>query len=160
MRTRSANVRIISRYVQGLTMPELKEPVVTLERVKITGVHLTSLDFEVTVKILNPNPADAVLRELPFTIFFQDGNREKEVASGNTGKLEIPAFNSTKILVLVTSHDLALIEALATVVETGGIRLEIRGNAVIDHIVGWTLPISETIDLTERQVLDALEGKK
>ncbi len=140
-------------------MQELKEPVVKLEQVRIQGIHLTSLDFEVTLKILNPNPIDAILREMPFTIFFRDGTHEKEIASGNTGKLEIPADGITEIVVPVTSYDLALIEALATVVETGGIRLEIRGNAVIDHILGWTLPISETVDLTGRQVLDALEGR-
>lgn len=140
-------------------MPEIKEPVVTLERVKIHAIHLTSLDLDVTLKLLNPNPIDAVLRELPFTIFFQDGDREKEIATGNTGKMELPADNSIEISVPVTSNDLALIEALAEIVERGGIRLAIKGNAVIDHVLGWTLPITETIDITERQVLDALEGK-
>jgi LEA14-like dessication related protein len=140
-------------------MPELKEPVVTLERVNIHAIHLTSLDLEVTIKVQNPNPIDAILRELPFAIFFHAGKDQKEIASGNTGRVEIPADSSTEIAVPVTSYDLAVIEAVATIVERGGIRLEIKGNAVIDHILGWTLPITETIDLTERQVLDALEGK-
>ena len=140
-------------------MPEIKEPVVSLERVKIKAIHLTSLELEVTLKVQNPNPIDAILRELPFTIFFPSGKRYEEIASGNTGRLELPASGNTDIVVPVTSYNLALIKALATIVEKGGIRLEIKGNAVIDHIVGWTLPFTETIDLSERQVLDALEGK-
>jgi LEA14-like dessication related protein len=140
-------------------MPEIKEPVVTLERVKIHAIHLTSVELEVTLKVQNPNPIDAILRELPFTIFFHAGKNTREVASGNTGRVEIPADSGTDIMVPVTSYDLAVIEALAEIVETGGIRLELRGNAVIDHILGWTLPVSETIDLTGRQILDALEGK-
>ena len=140
-------------------MPALVEPVVTLEEVRIRAVHLTSLDLDVKVKVQNPNPIDAILRELPFTVFFRAGNRREEIASGNAGQLEIPAHGSTDIVASVTSYDLELIEALATIVEKGGIQLEIQGNAVIDHILGWTLPFSETVNVTERQVLDVLEGK-
>jgi LEA14-like dessication related protein len=140
-------------------MPEIKEPVVTLERVKIHAIHLTSIDLEVTLKILNPNPIDAILRELPFTVFFHTGKDQKEIASGNTGRVEIPADGSIEIPVPVTSYDLALVEGLAEILKRGRITLEVKGNAVIDHILGWTLPITETIDITGRQVLDALEGK-
>jgi len=140
-------------------MPSVNEPVVTLEGVKIRAVHLTSLDLEVSLKVQNANPIDAILRELPFTIYFRSGQQEKEIASGNTGRVEIPANGSIDIVVPVTSYDLALLEALASIIEKGGIRLEIKGNAVIDHILGWTLPFTETVDLTERQILDSLEGK-
>lgn len=140
-------------------MPALVEPVVTLEEVRIRAIHLTSLDLDVKVKVQNPNPIDAVLRELPFTVFFRAGNRRDEIASGNTSQLEIPANGSTDVVASVTSYDLELIEALAAIVERGAIQLEIQGNAVIDHILGWTLPFSETVNVTERQVLDVLEGK-
>jgi hypothetical protein len=140
-------------------MPEIKEPVVTLERVKIHAIHLPSIGLEVTLKILNPNPIDAILRELPFTVFFHTGKDQKEIASGNTGRVEIPADGSIEIPVSVTSYDLALIEGLAEMVKRGRITFEVKGNAVIDHILGWTLPITETIDITGRQILDALEGK-
>jgi LEA14-like dessication related protein len=140
-------------------MPEFKEPPVTLEQVKIHAIHFTSLDLEVRIKVQNPNPVSATLRDLPFTVYFYDGEHERESASGKAAGVEIPASGSTDIIVPVTSYDVALIEALATIVETGKIQLKIRGNAVIDHILGWTLPVAETIDLTEKQILDALEGK-
>jgi len=140
-------------------MPSLVEPVVSLEGVKIKGIHLSSIDLEVKLRVKNPNPIDAILRELPFAIFFRSGTRRTEIASGNAGKLEIPASGSTDIVVPVTSYDIPLVEALATIVEKGDIRLEIEGKAVIDHILGWTLPFTETVDVTEREVIDALEGK-
>ena len=141
-------------------MPSLVEPKVTIEGVKIRAIHLTSLDLEVTLKVQNNNPIDAVLRELPFTVFLMSAKGRQEIASGNTGRMEIPANGNTDIVVPVTSSDLALLEALATIVEKGSVRLEIKGSAVIDHILGWTLPFVEMVDVTERQVLDALEGKK
>jgi LEA14-like dessication related protein len=140
-------------------MQEIKEPFVTLGRVKILAIHLTSIDLEVTLKIQNPNPIDAILRELPFTVFFHFGKNQKEIASGNTGKVEIPADGSVEIPVPVTSYDLALIEGLAEILKRGRITFEVKGNAVIDHILGWTLPITESIDITGQQILKALVGK-
>jgi len=140
-------------------MPSLVEPVVSLEGVKIRAIHLTSLDLEVRLKVKNPNPIDAVLRELPFTVFLITGGNRARIATGNAGRIEIPANNSTDIPIPVTTYDLPLIEAAIAIVGRGGIRLEIEGSAVIDHIVGWTLPFTETVDVTEREVLDALEGR-
>ena len=85
-------------------MPSVNEPVVSLEGVKIRAVHLTSLDLEVSLKVQNANPIDAILRELPFTIYFRSGRQEKEIGSGNTGRIEIPANGSIDISVPVTSY--------------------------------------------------------
>jgi len=141
-------------------MPDLHEPVVRLEGVKILAIHIASLDLEVKLRVQNPNAISATLRELPFIIFFGAGDHPVEIASGNTGRLEIDANSSSEIKVPVTTYDLVLIEALASLVEKGGIQLEIKGNAVIDHILaGWTLPFSKTVDITEREILDAVLGK-
>ncbi|MFA4825208.1 MAG: LEA type 2 family protein [Methanoregula sp.] len=141
-------------------MPELREPVVSLERVKIHAFHLTSLDLVVKLRVQNPNSISATLRELPFTIFFQTGGRMEEIASGNTGRLEIDANSSTEIDVPVTTDNLVLIEAIAALAEKGGVRLEIKGNAVIDHILaGWTLPFTKTVDITEHEIVDAVLEK-
>lgn len=141
-------------------MPDLIEPVVTLEGVKILAIHIASLDLEVKLRVHNPNSISATLRELPFTIFFRTGGHPVEIASGNTGKLEIDAYSSSEIKVPVTTYNLVLIEAIASLVEKGGVQLEIKGNAVIDHILaGWTLPFSKTMDITEHEVIDAVFGK-
>jgi len=138
----------------------MSEPKITLEGVKIRALHLTSVDFEVRLKVQNPNSISVTLRELPFTIFFRTRNRQEEIALGNAGKLEIAANGSTDITVPVTTHNLVLIKALATLIEKGGIQLEIKGNAVIDHIMaGWTLPFTKTFEISKHEIVEAIGGK-
>ena len=140
-------------------MAVLNEPTITLEGVNIRALHLKSIDMDITLRIENPNPFGATVRELPFTVFFRDGDLEKEIASGETVTVNIPASDGVTITVPVTSHDLALAEGLTTLIKKGFIRLEIRGTAVIDHVVGWSLPFTKTVDLTEREIGKAVMAK-
>jgi len=140
-------------------MQVLNEPLVTVEGVKIRALHLSSVDFDVILRIENPNPFGAAVRELPFTVFFRTGNREKEIASGETVKMDIPASGSIEITVPVTSHDVALFEGIMSLIKKGNIQLEIKGSAVIDHIVGWSLPVAEEIEITEHEIAEAVLRK-
>jgi LEA14-like dessication related protein len=140
-------------------MSVLKEPVVTLEEVKIRALHLTSIDFEVMLRIANPDPFGATVRELPFSVFFRDGDQEKEIASGAAADIQIPAGGDIAIIVPVTSHDLALVEGIASFLERGAIQLKITGTAAVDHLVGWALPFTKTIDITEHEIADAVLEK-
>src|SRR5512135_1076817 len=140
-------------------MQSLNEPLVTIKGVKIRGLHLSSVDFDVILRIENPNPFGATVREFPFTVFFRSGNQEKEIASGETVKMDIPAGNSIEITVPLTSHDLALFEGLVSLIRKGNIQLKIQGNAVIDHIIGWSLPVTEDIEITEHEIEEAVLRK-
>jgi len=140
-------------------MSVLKEPAVSLEGVKIRAIHLTSIDFDVEIRIDNPNPFGATVRELPFTVFFRDGDQEKEIARSGAVILNIPAGGTITVSVPVASHDLALVEGIASFLEKGNIQLRIEGKAVIDHIIGWSLPFSKTINVTEHDITDAVLEK-
>ena len=140
-------------------MSVLNEPSVILEGVKIRAIHLTSIDFDVTIRIDNPNPFGATVRELPFAVFFRDGDQEKEIARGEAVTLNIPAGGTITITVPVASHDLVLVEGIASFLERGNIQLRIEGKAAIDHIIGWSLPFSKTIDITEHEIADAVLDK-
>ena len=140
-------------------MAVLNEPTISLVGVNIRALHLKSIDMDITLRIDNPNPFGATVRELPFTVFFRDGEQEKEIASGETVTVNIPAGNGVTITVPITSHDLALAEGLTTLIKKGFIRLEIRGTAVIDHVVGWSLPFTKTVDLTEHEIGKAVMAK-
>jgi LEA14-like dessication related protein len=137
----------------------LNEPVVTIKGVKIRALHLSSLDFDVILRIENPNPFGATVREFPFTVFFRSGIQEKEIASGETVKMDIPASDSIEITVPLTSHDLALFEGIVSLLKKGNIQLEIKGTAVIDHIIGWSLPVTEEIEITEHEIVEAVLRK-
>ncbi len=140
-------------------MQSLNEPLVTIKEVKIRGLHLSSIDFDVILRIENPNPFGATVREFPFTVFFRSGNQEKEIASGETVKMDIPASNSIEITVPLTSHDLALFEGFVSLIRRGNIQLKIQGTAIIDHIIGWSLPVTEDIEITEHEIEKAVIRK-
>jgi LEA14-like dessication related protein len=140
-------------------MQALNEPVVTIKGVKIRSLHLSSIDFDVVLKIENPNPFGATVRALPFIVFFRSGTQEKEIASGQTTKMDIPASDSIEIIVPLTSHDLALFEGIVSLIKKGNILLEIKGTAIIDHIIGWSLPVREEIEITEHEISEAILRK-
>jgi len=140
-------------------MQAVNEPVVTVEGVKIRALHLSSIDFDVMLRIANPNLFGATVRELPFTVFFRYGSQEKDIARGETVKMDIPASGSIDITVPLTSHDLALIEGMVSLIKKGNIQLKINGTAVIDHLIGWSVPITEDIEITEHEIAEVVLAK-
>jgi LEA14-like dessication related protein len=142
-------------------MPILREPVVTLGNVSVRSVSLSSLDLDVAIRVQNPNLFGVTLRELPFTVTFRTGGGNQQIATGNTGTVKIPAHTSTVLRVPVTSHNSALIGALAAFIATGGIEVTIQGTAVINLVVtGWSIPFRKTVPVTMVQVADSLTGQK
>jgi LEA14-like dessication related protein len=141
-------------------MPVLHDPVVTLEDVRVRKISLTSLDLDVMIRVENPNPVGITLQQLPFTVRCSSGNRDKEIAAGNTGRVKIPAQGNTVLRIPTTSQNAALIGALATFVTKGGIQVTIQGKATIDCLLfGWSIPFSKTLPVTMSHVADAIAGK-
>lgn len=141
-------------------MPVLHDPVVTLEDVRVRKISLTSLDLDVMIRVENPNPVGITLRQLPFTVMCSSGNRDQEIAAGNTGRVKISAQGSTVLRIPTTSQNAALIGALATFVTKGGVQVTIQGKAIIDCLLfGWSIPFTKTLPVTMAQVADAVAGK-
>jgi LEA14-like dessication related protein len=142
-------------------MPVLQEPVISLEEVKLRGLSLSSLEIEVVIRVQNANALGVTLRELPFTVLCSAGDRNQEIATGNTGRVKIPAKNSTVLSIPVTSRNTALIGALAAFVTHGGIQVTIKGTAIIDCLLfGWSIPFSKTVPVTIARIAGTVAGKK
>jgi LEA14-like dessication related protein len=142
-------------------MPILHEPVISLERVKIRSVTLSSLDLDVAIRVQNPNPVGVNLKEIPFLVLIRQGDCLQEIANGNTGNVSIPARDSTILIVPVTSRNTAILRALAAFVARGGIEVTIKGNAVVDAVItGWSVPFEKTVTVTAAEVADAIAGRK
>jgi len=142
-------------------MPALSDPVVTLEDVRLRKVSLSSLDLEVMIRVENKNPLGITLRELPFTVLCSSGSTGQQLATGNTGRATIPARGSTVLRIPVSSHNAALIGALATFFTKGGVQVTIRGTAVIDaHLFGWSVPFEKTVPVTMEGVAESLAGDR
>ena len=152
--------RIMSPPAERFTMPVLHDPVVTLEDVRVRKISLSSLDLEVAICVENPNLIGITVRELPFTVLCSAGDQNREIATGNTGRVKIPAKGSTVLRIPVTSQNAALIGALATFITRGGMQVMIQGTAIIDCILfGWSIPFSKTLKVTMAQVAEAVAGK-
>ena len=139
-------------------MPLLRDPVITLEEVRLKRISLSSLDLVVSIRVDNPNPLGITLNELPFSVRCSTGKGDTELATGNTGRTAIAASGSTLIPIPVISRNAALITALATFVMRGGVSVTIRGTAVIDaYLFHWSIPFDKTVPVTVEGV--AGEGK-
>jgi LEA14-like dessication related protein len=142
-------------------MSFLHEPVVTLEKVKLRALSLSSLELDVAIRVGNANPLGATLRELTFTVLCRAGDRDQQIATGNTGRVKIPARDSTLLDVPVKSQNTALIGALAAFVTRGRVQVTIPGTAVIDCLLfGWSIPFSKSLPVTMEQVAGSLAGQK
>ena len=142
-------------------MPILQEPAVTLEGIRVRAISLASMDLDVMIRLNNPNPIGVTLRELRFVTLCGTGGHEQEIADGNTGSISIPARDSTVFTVPVTSHNKALIRAIAAFVARGGIEVTIKGNAVVDTVIaGWSVPFEKMVTVTMEQVAGSLAGQK
>lgn len=141
-------------------MPVLQEPVISLEEVKIKALSLSSLELEVLIRVQNANALGVTLRELPFAVLCSTGDHHQEIATGNTGRVKIPARDSTVIHIPVISRNAAFIGALATFVTHGGIQVTIQGTAIIDCLLfGWSIPFSKTVPVTIARIAGAVAGK-
>jgi LEA14-like dessication related protein len=142
-------------------MPVLHEPVVTLEEVKLRSLSLSSLELEVAIRVQNANPLGVTIRELPFTVQCRAGDRDQQIAAGNTGRVKIAAGDSTLLHVPVRSQNAALIGALAAFVARGSVDVTIVGKAVIDCLLfGWSVPFTKTMPVTMEQLADSFAGQK
>jgi LEA14-like dessication related protein len=142
-------------------MPVLKDPVVTLEDIRLRKVSLSSLDLDVAIRLQNPNPLGITLRELPFTVLCSSGPTDQQLASGNTGRVKIAGNSTTVLHIPVTSQNAILISALATFVTKGGVQVTIRGTAILDAIIfGWSVPFEKTLPVTLEQVAGSLASGK
>jgi LEA14-like dessication related protein len=141
-------------------MPVLHEPVVTLEDVKLRSLSLTSLELEVAIRVQNANPLGITIRELPFSVLCQAGDRRTEIATGNTGRVKIAARDSTLLHIPVRSGNAALIGALAAFVARGSIQVTISGTAIIDCLLfGWSVPFSKSLPVTIELFAGSLAGE-
>jgi len=142
-------------------MPVLHEPEVSLDAVKLWALSLSSLELDVAIRVGNVNPLGVTLRELTFTVRYRAGNRDTQIAAGNTGRVKIPARGNFLLHVPVRSQNAALIGALATFVTHSDVQVTIEGKAVIDCLLfGWSVPFTKTMPVTMAQVANSLAGKK
>jgi len=142
-------------------MPVLSDPVITLENVSLERISLSTLELAVAIRVENNNPVGATLVSCPFTVSYRNGGRSTVVATGDTGSAKVAAHSVTILPVRVSSHNAALIGALAAFIVGGQLDLTIEGNARITFLmIPKTVPFSRTVPVTVGQIAGMVTGQK
>lgn len=142
-------------------MPILHEPDVTLEDVQLHSLSVSSLDLDVAIRVQNKNPVGVTLKELPFRVLCRDCETCRQIAEGNTGRVTIPAQESTLLRIPVRSDNAILLAALAALAAQGTVQVIIKGSAIIDCVLfHWTVPFEKTMPVTMEQIVKAAGGGK
>lgn len=146
---------------QTFTMPLLHGPEVSLEDVQLRSLSVTSLELDVVIRVENKNPVGVTLQELPFRVLCKDCETTREIATGNTGRVTIPAKSSSLLQVPVTSDNATLLAALAALASQGNVQLTIKGTAVVDcTLFHWSVPFTKTLPLTMDHLVNAVAKQK
>ena len=141
-------------------MPLLHEPEVTLEDVKLGSLSVSSLELDVAIRVKNKNPVGVTLKELPFKVLCRDCETTRQIASGNTGRVTIPANDSTLLKVPVRSDNAILLSALAALAAQGTVHVTIKGTAVVDAVLfHWSIPFSKDMPVTMDQIVGAVASQ-
>jgi LEA14-like dessication related protein len=141
-------------------MPLLHEPEVSPEDVRLRSLSLSSLELDVAIRVKNRNPVGVTVQEVPFCVLCRDCVAVRQIATGNTGRLTIPANDSTLITVTVRSDNAILLAALAALATQGSVQVTIQGTAVIDAVLfTWSVPFEKTVTVTVKEVAGSLAGE-
>ena len=142
-------------------MPILHDPVVTLEGVALKNLSFSTLDLDVSIRVENLNPAGATLESCPFTVSYRNAGTPQVIATGDTGSAEIPASAATVLPVPVTSHNTALLGALAAFVAGGKLELTIEGTAKLKFLmIPKQVPFTRTVPVTVGEIAGIVTGQK
>ena len=142
-------------------MPLLHEPEVTLEEVQLGSLSVSSLELNVAIRVKNRNPLGVTVKEVPFKVLCRDCTTVRQIATGNTGRVTIPANDSTLLKVPVKSDNVILLAALAALAAQGTVQITIKGTAVIDAVLfHWSVPFEKTLPVTMDQIVKAAGGER
>ncbi len=142
-------------------MPLVHVPEVTLEDVQLGSLSISSLELDVAIRVKNKNPVGVTLKELPFKVLCRDCATVRQIATGNTGRVTIPANDSTLLKVPVRSDNAVLLAALAALAAQGSVQVTIKGTAVVDAVLfHWSVPFEKTLPVTMDQIVKAAAGEK
>jgi len=142
-------------------MPILHEPEVSLEDVQLRSLSVSSIELDVAIRVQNKNPFGVTLKELPFRVLCRDCETTRQIATGNTGRVTIPANDSTLLQVPVKSDNAILLAAIAALASQGSVRVTIKGTAVIDCILfHWSIPFTKDLPVTMDHLVDAVAERK
>lgn len=109
----------------------VKDPVVTVTDIAVSGVSLQTMTVNTTVNIYNPNPVGAKLNTLVFDVYYLDGTRNY-LGHGEKSDINVKDNGNTTVIIPVTVGNMQAAGAVGSLVQKGSLLLNINGSAFID----------------------------
>jgi LEA14-like dessication related protein len=125
-----------------------KAPEVSVQGVTLTSFSLSSLSLDVILLVNNPNSFGITLSSLAFDVYYQSGADWVFLSHGEKTDLQIdPGQNQVIVPVTVSSGE--LVRAVAGLITSGELTIQIRGTATPDFYgIGPKIPFTYTTTLT------------
>ena len=122
----------------------LKKPQISVTDVSLSSVSLSTIVFEVTFSIDNPNAVGVTLDALSFDIYTKHQDEWLYLAHGEQAGLEIePGKTNVTIPVVVDNYE--LIASIARSLVRGEITVQVKGIASADLFsFNWDIPFVHT----------------
>ena len=117
--------------IAGCTEPPIKDPVVSVSDIKLSDVSVKTMTVNTTVVIFNPNPIGAKLNNVAFDVSYLD-DTPNYLGHGEQSNIDVISSGNTTVTIPVTIGNIQAIKAVATLVRTGSITLNVNGSAFID----------------------------
>jgi len=118
-------------FSAGCTEPPIRDPIVSVSDIGLSGVTLQSMSVNATVVIFNPNPVGAKLSKVAFDVYSID-DIENYLGHGEQSDIDVVSNGNTTVTLPVTIGNIQAIKAATTLVRKGSITLKVNGSAFID----------------------------
>jgi LEA14-like dessication related protein len=127
----------------------LEKPTVTLKEVAITRISLTDINFLFGIEVQNPNSFDLTLKELDYTVYFND----REVGRGRLEKkVRIAKSASTLVQLPLQADFKSLGDPVGMIIAGKELRYKIEGAGVLKAMLGsTTIPFSKNGEIRIRK---------
>ncbi|MDD4254934.1 MAG: LEA type 2 family protein [Methanofollis sp.] len=143
---------VITAFIAGCAGgPPLRPPDVTVTGIAVTALTLESMDLEVILAVDNPNSVGATIRDVSVNVSYSKNGREVFLGSGRGEEISIPAYNTTEVVIPVTTDNLAMLSAAGTLALSGELEVTAEGTMTVDAgIVSFDVPFGKTTTVSVR----------
>ena len=120
----------------------MEQPTIVLKEVSITRISLTDIHFSFGIEVQNPNSFNLNLKNLDYTVFFND----REVAKGRLEQEIVLAKSSSTMVKIPLQTDFkSLGDPVAIILSGKDLGYRIEGSALLGALVGSaSVPFSKT----------------
>jgi len=115
----------------GCIEPPIKEPVVTVQDIRLEDVSLRTMTFNTTIIIFNPNGFGVDLNRVAFDVYYDDSG-DHYLGHGERTNITVKENGNTTVTVPVIIGNAPAVQAFGSLMQHGSLEIKVNGSAFID----------------------------